>query len=160
MYKTVIIEKKDNIAILKLNRPESNNSFDAEMILEAGRAIEELSCDTGVRVIIITGHGKNFSVGGDINAMATMDFVTEEVVLNTSEMSGAVRKCPKPVIAMVNGAAAGAGFGLALACDFRIVTEKARFYPRLRIWGSQGIRALFIIYTTSRAWRKPLKSWR
>lgn len=60
MFKTVVIEKKDNIAILKLNRPESNNSFDAEMILEAGRAIEELSCDTGVRVIIITGLEKFF----------------------------------------------------------------------------------------------------
>jgi 2-(1,2-epoxy-1,2-dihydrophenyl)acetyl-CoA isomerase len=79
----------------------------------------------------LTGAGKHFSTGGDINRfkslIETKVGILPENVKAAGAMAMAVRRCPKPVVAMVNGAAAGAGCSLALACDFRIVTEKSKF---------------------------------
>lgn len=125
MYKTVLLETKDNIATISLNRPEMFNSFDEMLFDDVTAAFEACNKDEDVKVVIVTGSGKNFSGGGDIKEMATFKFLTPELAAKTGKMIMAVKKCSKPVIAMVNGSAAGAGCGLALAADFRIMTEKS-----------------------------------
>lgn len=129
-YTTIKVSVQDRIATLCLNRPEVSNAFSYETYLEVRDAVERLGADEAVRVIILTGKGKNFSAGGDIQRFRRLIdkkvYIQDQGVTATGKMSIAVRRCPKPVVAMVNGAAAGAGCGLALACDFRIMTEKSR----------------------------------
>ena len=126
MYETLLYEVKDEIATITLNRPEMNNAFSREAFQETGQALDHCNLDESVRVVIVTGKGKHFSVGGDVQAMATDEaYITYETAKLTSAMSGAAKKCAKPVIAMINGTAAGAGLALALGCDFRIMTEKS-----------------------------------
>ena len=122
---SVLINVSDGIAVVTLNRPEGGNSFDGESFRETAEAIYECEADDNVQVILLTGAGKNFSVGGDIQKMATFKFLTHDVSMASGEMTASVRKCSKPVVALVNGTAAGAGYALALACDFRIMTEKS-----------------------------------
>jgi 2-(1,2-epoxy-1,2-dihydrophenyl)acetyl-CoA isomerase len=136
--KTVLLHKKDMIATITLNRPESNNAFDYAMMEAIDDAINDVAADKGVRVVIITGAGKAFCAGGDISYLGTLvegrsEFartVIGDVVKGIGHMPTVVlkiRNMTKPVIAAVNGIAAGGGMGLALACDMRIVSEKARF---------------------------------
>lgn len=136
--KTVLIDKKDMIATITLNRPESNNAFDFPMMEAIDNAINDVAADKGTRVVIITGAGKAFCAGGDISYLGSLvegraEFartVIGDVVKRVGHMPTVVlkiRNMNKPVIAAVNGIAAGGGMGLALACDMRIVSEKARF---------------------------------
>ncbi len=128
MYDTLIYEVTDGIASITLNRPEAGNAFSLQAFRETAEALGRCDTDEQVRVVLLTGKGRHFSVGGDIGAMQhTEGYISYESARLTSKMSGAAKRCSKPVIAMVNGAAAGAGCGLALACDFRIVTEKSSF---------------------------------
>ncbi|MBR4284156.1 MAG: enoyl-CoA hydratase/isomerase family protein, partial [Anaerotignum sp.] len=124
-FDSVMVRIENEIAVVSLNRPAAGNSFDGEFFREVTEAIYLCEADEKVKVILLTGEGKNFSVGGDIQQMSSFDFLTYDVSILSGEMSGAVRKCKKPVVAVVNGVAAGAGCILALACDFRIMTEKS-----------------------------------
>ncbi len=121
MFKELSLGVEDSIAIITLDRPESNNSFNEHLFQEVIDVLTQCEQDGDVKVIIITGAGKNFSSGGDINAMATFDFITPDLSALAGRMTGLVKKCSKPVIAMINGVAAGAACALALACDFRIM---------------------------------------
>ncbi len=128
-FESVLIKVENNIATVYLNRPEKNNSFDGEFFKDVAEAVQECDKAEEVKVIILTGVGKNFSAGGDIQQMATFDFLTYDVSILSGAMSGAVKRCSKPVIAAINGSAAGAGFALALSCDFRIMGEKSVLLP-------------------------------
>ncbi|MDH4221678.1 MAG: enoyl-CoA hydratase/isomerase family protein, partial [Candidatus Bathyarchaeota archaeon] len=131
-YKTIILEKEDGVATLTLNRPASFNALDFEMGKELVDAIEKCTKNVRIKVLIITGAGKAFCSGGDLKAVKEWagdslgDFFRQltkfldRVILD-------IRMMPKPVIASVNGAAAGAGFSLALACDLRIASDRAIF---------------------------------
>src|SRR5512136_2923565 len=120
------------IATITLNRPDSNNAFDFPMMEAIDNAINDVAQDKGVRVVIITGAGKAFCAGGDVSYLGTLvegrsEFartVIGDVVKRVGHMPTVVlkiRNMTKPVIA------AGGGMGLAVACDMRIVSEKARF---------------------------------
>lgn len=130
MYKTIIYSEQDTIATITLNRPDVSNAFSFDAYLEIKQAIEEAGEDKHVRVIIITGKGKNFSAGGDITRFKKLieskEFLGPEGVLRTGAMTRSIKDCPKPVIAMINGVAAGAGAVLALACDFRVMDKKSK----------------------------------
>ncbi len=130
-FKNIVLKVEDKVATLTLNRPEASNAFANDTFFEVRQALEDCGQDEKVRVVVITGAGRNFSAGGDIKAFRDMVdrrvYLEDWVVTASGKMSIAARRCPKPVIAMVNGAAAGAGCGLALASDFRVVTEKSRF---------------------------------
>lgn len=130
MYETIIYEVKNNIATITINRPDVSNAFSLKTYSEVREALEISGKDDEVRVVVITGSGKHFSAGGDVNRFKTLieteEFLPPEGVLAAGAMTRAVKLCPKPVVAKINGAAAGAGCSLALACDFRVMDEKGK----------------------------------
>ena len=125
MYEHIKLSLQDGIATITIDRPASNNALDAQMFRDLIAAVEHCDTDETVRLIVLTGAGKNFSAGGDINEMASFDFISYDLSILTGQASLALRRCSKPVIAMVNGAAAGGGCGIALGADFRIMTEES-----------------------------------
>ena len=125
MYEHIKLSVADSIATITIDRQSSNNALNAQMFRDLISTAEHCDADDAVKVIILTGAGKNFSAGGDIKEMASFDFISYDLSILTGQASLALRKCKKPVIAMVNGAAAGAGCGIALGADFRIMTEES-----------------------------------
>lgn len=127
MFETIRYNVKDGIAWLYLNRPDKLNAFIAQMNREVKEAIKTASFDDQVRCIVITGEGRAFCSGQDLAEVdENMDHgqVLREYY---APMMKQIRQCEKPIVAAVNGVAAGAGFSLALACDFRLVSERASF---------------------------------
>ena len=129
MPKDILLEKKGNVAIVTLNRPEVMNAFSVEMREGLAITFDDLARDDDVRAVVITGAGKAFSAGGDIKGWG--DLRDEKKM---TALMGFVRRAlkgittmEKPVISMVNGDAVGAGCNLALACDLIIASENARF---------------------------------
>ena len=125
MYEHIKLSVQDGIATITIDRPSSNNALNAQMFRDLIGTVEHCDAEDAVKVLIITGAGKNFSAGGDIKEMATFEFISYELSMLTGQASLSLRKCSKPVIAMVNGAAAGGGCGIALGADFRIMTEES-----------------------------------
>lgn len=129
MAEYVLVEKKEAFAVVSLNRPEVLNCFNNELLEQLYVHLSQLETDDTTRVIILTGSGRGFCAGGDLDTLATAG--SEEAVCENIELANkAIRKLyylKKPVIAMVNGVAAGAGFNLALACDMIFADEKASF---------------------------------
>lgn len=125
MDKHINLHIEDSIATITIDRPASNNALNAPMFRDLISAVEHCDADDAVKILVVTGAGKNFSAGGDIKEMASFDFISYDLSILTGQASLSLRKCSKPVIAMVNGAAAGAGCGIALGADFRIMTEES-----------------------------------
>lgn len=142
MYKTILYEIENGIATLTLNRPEVGNAFVRESYLEIREVLTEASDDKNVRVVVLTGAGKHFSAGGDINRFKKLitsgEYLQKDNVMAAGMMAAGVKACNKPVIAMINNAAAGAGCSLALACDFRIVTPKSKLVMAFIKMGLSG----------------------
>lgn len=132
-YKCLLFDVKDRVATLTLNRPERLNALGDTLREDLHDAILKCGGDPGVGVIVITGAGRGFCSGGDVKSMSDRDQSGQNVT--TGEQLGpvrdrcilAMRDCPKPIIAAINGAAAGAGMNLALACDLRIASTAAKF---------------------------------
>lgn len=127
MFDTIRYDVKDGIAWLYLNRPDSLNAFVARMNREVKDAIKTASYDEQVRCIVITGEGRAFCSGQDLSEVDEKMDHGQVLRDHYGPMMKQIRQCEKPVVAAVNGVAAGAGFSLALACDFRLVSEHASF---------------------------------
>lgn len=131
MSEVVQVERNRGVATIRMNRPERMNPYDPEMGKALSSAVSEASVDPSVRCVVLTGAGKAFSVGGDIEFMAAFREEGERKFLDHTLLLHAlitsIRKAPKPVIAAVNGVAAGAGFSMALACDVAVSAASARF---------------------------------
>lgn len=138
-FETIQLVKKDHLARLTLNRPEKSNAINRKMMEELVEVIGDVSRDEDIRALLITGAGKAFCGGADLDIMPgggdTMDFAAMGVetlrrsfLFKTAKkiMSG-LQQMEKPTIAMINGPCVGAGFDLALACDIRTASEKAKF---------------------------------
>ena len=125
-------EVDGSVAIVTLNRPDVLNAFDDELGHQAVEAVEKASGDDSVRCVVVTGAGRAFSSGEDLGALAEgyqagdVPDLGRTLVDRYNPLIRAVRSTPKPVVAAVNGVAAGAGASLALACDFRIASEHAK----------------------------------
>ena len=125
---------KDGVAVLTMNRPDRLNALSGEMLDTMLEALPRLADDPNVGCIVLTGAGRGFCAGGDVKAMAegremSGDTLEERAqgLRSKMETSRWLHEMPKPTIAMVRGAAAGAGLSLALACDVRIAGESAKF---------------------------------
>jgi 2-(1,2-epoxy-1,2-dihydrophenyl)acetyl-CoA isomerase len=125
---------KDGVAVLTMNRPDRLNAMSRPMLDAMLEALHRLSDDTAVGAVVLTGAGRGFCAGGDVKAMAEgneLGGVTMEekaqALRSRMETSRLLHEMPKPTIAMVRGAAAGAGLSLALACDMRVAGDTARF---------------------------------
>lgn len=130
MSETLIFKKENGIARITLNRPEVFNSFNKEMALALQKALAECESDETIKVVILTGTGRAFSAGQDLNEITdpNKDFGLEEIVdKHFNPIVLAIYNLSKPVIAAVNGVAAGAGANIALLCDITVATESASF---------------------------------
>ena len=131
MAEPVIVKKVDGIASVLLNRPEAFNAFNMDMVESLAANTITLAADEGVRGIIISGEGKAFCAGGDLRWALAFPHgpsaAFHELAARFHQAILEIRRMPKPVIAAVNGIAAGAGFPLALACDFRVMAKSAAF---------------------------------
>jgi methylglutaconyl-CoA hydratase len=130
-FETISYSFKNRVASVTLNRPEVHNAFNEVMIAELTEIFKRVSVDDAVRVAVLTGNGKSFSAGADLNWMKKMiNYSYEENMddsLKLAELFHLMYSCPKPVIARVNGAAIGGGTGLVAVCDIAIAAENAKF---------------------------------
>jgi enoyl-CoA hydratase len=141
LYKYLALEKKDDIAIVRVNKPEVLNILDTPTVLEIEDCFRSLDKDDAVNVIIITGEGeKAFIAGGDIKEMSIKSNVEgREYGRNGQRALFAIENCSKPVIAAVNGYALGGGTELAMACDIILASEKAKFgQPEVKLGVTPG----------------------
>jgi 2-(1,2-epoxy-1,2-dihydrophenyl)acetyl-CoA isomerase len=127
MFETIRYDVSDGVAWVYLNRPNKLNAFIAQMNREINDSVKKASFDDDVRCIVITGEGRAFCSGQDLSEVDENMDHGQVLREHYGPMIKQIRNCEKPIIAAVNGVAAGAGFSLALACDFRLVSEKASF---------------------------------
>jgi 2-(1,2-epoxy-1,2-dihydrophenyl)acetyl-CoA isomerase len=134
MTQDLLEHVKDGVAVLTLNRPDRLNAMSRQMLDALLEALPRLAEDAAVGAVVLTGAGRGFCAGGDVKAMAEgTEFAAgsledkAQALRSRMEVSRWLHEMPKPTIAMVRGAAAGAGLSLALACDLRVAGDSARF---------------------------------
>lgn len=129
-YTAILYTVTDGIATLTFNRPEVRNAFNGVMADEVQAALKQAERDEAVRCVVITGAGAGFCAGQDLAAMRERDEAIsfrEHLLKTYNPIVLKLRTIEKPVIAAINGAAAGAGWGIALACDIRYAADTAKF---------------------------------
>ena len=136
MFHNLLVAKEGGVAVIQLNRPQKKNSLNAELRQELERALRDIAGDSGVRAVVVTGGEEIFSAGADIGEI--QEAKTAEAAYRHARefqlLFDKVEALPQPVVAAVSGYALGGGCELALACDFRIASESAKFgLPEIKI---------------------------
>jgi len=129
MYTTILVDTQDSVTTITLNRPEVLNAFNNQMAEDVLAALKQAERDNATRCLVLTGAGRGFCAGQDLEVLrARPEGVSfrEHLLRTFNPIVTRLRTIEKPVIAQINGAAAGAGFGLALACDVRYMAEGAK----------------------------------
>jgi 2-(1,2-epoxy-1,2-dihydrophenyl)acetyl-CoA isomerase len=129
-YPTLLYTLADGVAEITLNRPEALNAFNDQMAADLQDALKNAERDPQVRALLLTGAGKGFCAGQDLQAVRERpaDHSFRDHLLKTyNPIVAKLSSIEKPVVAAINGAAVGAGFGIALACDIRYASESAKF---------------------------------
>ena len=143
-----IVEVKDKVGYITLNRPDKLNALNAEMIAGMKAALTDWAMDPEIGCVVLTGEGRAFCAGGDVSAMAadksgkpmTMEQKVDGL-RHGQEVCWLLHSMPKITIAAVNGFAMGAGLGIAMSCDLRIASDKAKFgtaYAKVGLGGDWG----------------------
>ncbi len=129
MYKTLLYEKKDNIGILTINRPDKLNAISSELTTELKSFLNEIEKDEDLRALVITGAGdKSFVAGADITELVERDArLGRQVSHERQDIFSRIENLPIPVIGAINGYALGGGLELALACNIRLASDNAQF---------------------------------
>ncbi len=131
-YETVKYEPRDQYAIIRLNRPDQRNAVDEQLAAELLEVLQTVAYDTSMRAIVLTGEGKGFCAGADVTQFGDTlepESVTEYLHTRYRPIIELLTSMPKPVIGAINGPAAGAGMSIALACDFRVMSDTSAIYP-------------------------------
>ena len=142
VFNEILLEKNEGVAIITLNRPDRLNSFTTNMYKEFPRILDQIRRDDEVKAVILTGAGKGFCAGSDVSDRLgkRLEKRGEESRFEKMEQVGAmaldIADFDKPIIGAVNGTAVGAGLSLALLCDIRLASEKARFGA---VWLNVGL---------------------
>jgi len=130
-YETLEIHKEKDVVTVHLNRPEVHNAMNEKLMKELTSCFKEVSSDDAVRIIILTGNGKSFCAGADLNWMKSMAKYSKEENIQDSklllELYETIYSCPKPVIGHINGHAFGGGIGLVAVCDIAIAPPGLKF---------------------------------
>src|SRR3954470_24162029 len=126
-YQHILADVDGPVARITLNRPERMNSMTNLMVRETTQALEGLATDERVRVVVLTGAGKHFCPGADLQGITTGSGADAVLTVDDFRTPVLLREMPAVTIALVNGACAGAGFGWALACDVRVAARSAKF---------------------------------
>lgn len=143
-------EKDGPVARITLNRPEKRNALSGEVVAALQAAFDEIIQDDQVRVIVLTGEGKAFSAGADLQAIKDLQVATKAENLADSnrlaKLFETIYRCPMPVIARINGHAIAGGCGLASVCDFSIVADTAKLgFTEVRIGFVPAIVMVFVL---------------
>lgn len=133
-YETILVETKDKVGVITLNRPKALNALNDQLMEELGQAMKQFEQDEQIGCIVLTGSEKAFAAGADINLMANysyMDVYKGDFITRNWEQ---IRQIRKPVIAAVAGYALGGGCELAMMCDFIIAADNAKFgQPEIKL---------------------------
>jgi len=129
MAELIRIKREGGIAEVLLNRPEAFNAFNQEMIVLLAKNLTDLAIDDSISAVVISGEGKAFCAGGDLRSLLALPAGPAaglyELAASFHQAIVEIRRMKKPVIAAINGIAAGGGFSIALACDFRVMAQSA-----------------------------------
>lgn len=126
--KTLLLEKREGVAIVTMNRPEALNALNTDMLKELGVLAKELAQDQSIGAVVFTGAGKSFVAGADIGEMANLSGAQgRDFGVLGQEVFRVIELMKKPTIAAINGFALGGGCELAMSCDLRLAGEKAKF---------------------------------
>lgn len=131
-FETVKFDLRNQVAHLRLNRPQQRNAVNETLALELREALTAVAQNPDVRAVILSGEGGAFCAGADVTqfgAELTPDAVETYLLEKYKPIIAAITTMPKPVIAAIGGPAAGAGMSIALACDFRVMSDDAALYP-------------------------------
>jgi methylglutaconyl-CoA hydratase len=149
MYSTLLLDCKDKIATITLNRPDKRNAISTAMMADLQSALDAIEKDHSTRVVILTGAGKAFCAGMDLEMLAT---IAQQSPAENQEDSRRIAKLlrriwsyPRPMIAAVNGAAYAGGCGIATLCDFTLAAPEAKFgYTEVKIGFLPAIVSVFL----------------
>ena len=134
MYKTLLVEKKGNVVLVTLNRPDKLNAVNLEMRLEFLDLLDDLGVDDEVRVVVITGAGRAFCAGADISRFGEDTSELRKQQARVRNMVKQIYEFEKPIIGAINGISAGDGSQWLLGFDLNVASEKARLaWPATRL---------------------------
>lgn len=148
-FRTLLFNESAGVGTITLNRPEKRNAISRELIDDLLRALEKARQQDSTRVVIITGAGKAFCSGMDLDELQVLATRSQEQNTNDSELMArlfrSIYEFPKPTIAAVNGAAIAGGCGIATLCDFTLASDEAKFgYTEVRIGFMPAIVSAFL----------------
>ena len=130
-YETIQIQKDKGVITVSLNRPDVHNAMNEQLMKELTSCFKEIANDRAIRIVILTGNGKSFCAGADLNWMKSMAKYSKEENIQDSrlllDLYETIYTCPKPVIGRVNGHAFGGGLGLFAVCDITIAIPNCKF---------------------------------
>jgi enoyl-CoA hydratase/carnithine racemase len=129
MAEPVLVDRRDPVALLTLNRPDKHNALSLDLLRRLRAAVEDLGAAAEVRAIVLRGGERAFSTGMDLEELASRTAIadTRQALEVFGDTNAAIERCPKPVIAAIAGFCVTGGLELALACDLRIAADNARF---------------------------------